>query len=157
MICQALQNADFLLRVDQGRGQKKRSNPPGAASASSRAGTGISSSTHLSPTPASQNNYLPNDADEQAAQQRNNRLFEISRTLDDSSYKAFVCALCRLNGEMIGLPPSEMPEPADGDTSVMSPTVEDGMSFKQPKRTGIAVIRTLVSCETIERSSQADD
>jgi hypothetical protein len=99
---------------------------------------------------------VPSDAEEQASQQRTARLFEVSRSLDDDAFQAFVGSLCRLNGEMIGIPASSLtgsqsegaPD-ASLDGGMLSPgrllseLSEEPAAAKQPKRSGINVIRTL--------------
>ncbi|GAA5873054.1 hypothetical protein JCM1840_007309 [Sporobolomyces johnsonii] len=111
-VFETLQNADFVLRANASR-SKKRSVGPGAAvgppATPPRPGAGVSSSTALggagtgdmaaqSKLPA-----LPTEADEQAIQQSIARLFDVSKALEDEAFKEFVGALCRLNGEMVGM------------------------------------------------------
>lgn len=106
---------------------------------------------------ALQARYVPSDQDEQAAQARAARLFEISKVLDDSAFQWFVSALCRLNAEMVGIPISESGDMlAALDMTSKSALGREGgeedeksASSKQPKRTGINVIRTLVSAGDI--------
>jgi hypothetical protein len=96
--------------------------------------------------------FLPSDQEEQAAQARASRLFETSKVLDDDAFRWFLAALCRLNAEMIGIPVSELgqlvqeaPAPSPHHTDGDSQEDTTGSSVKHVKRSGINVIRTLVS------------
>lgn len=105
-VFEALQNADFVIRVNILRKQKKRTtaagpgptSPQKASNNPASAGQG-SSSTATQPVVR----HWPTDADEQASQQRSTRLFEVSRNLNDDAFKWFVGSLCRLDCEMIGV------------------------------------------------------
>jgi hypothetical protein len=154
LVWAALQNADLVVRTEAGRRQKKRSHPTNTAgpstpskhaSASHSSGSGGTAAT-TSPSVR----YLPSDQEEQAAQARALRLFEASKLLDDDAFRWFVVALCRLNAEMIGIPTSELgqlsaPEADVDHRTDLDYSEESTSTPKQPKRTGINVIRTLVS------------
>lgn len=155
MLCAALQNADLVVRTEAARRQKKRTHPSPApvTSTPSKHGTTShnASSSTSSALPSSAARFVPSDQDEQAAQARAARLFEVSKSLDDNAFRWFVIALCRLNAEMIGIPTSELgqlvaSEPdAQASRGVDSDYFSDKLAaVKHPKRTGINVIRTLV-------------
>ncbi|GAA5936680.1 hypothetical protein JCM1841_000223 [Sporobolomyces salmonicolor] len=110
-VFETLQNADFVLRVNASR-SKKRSAGPGATvgppATPPRPATGVSSSAPGGPgagdmAQQSKLPALPTEADEQAIQQSIAKLFDVSKPLEDQAFKEFVGALCRLNGEMVGM------------------------------------------------------
>jgi len=173
-VFEALQNADYVVRADSSRRQKKRSGghpstPSLSGPSSSPSKAGVSASSHsmgASGSGGQQNplaRFVPTDADEQAASHRTARLFEVSKALDDEAFKWFLGALCRLNGEMIGIPTTaegvlETSARDDGvrNSALLSPTgsTDDPMASgdlmpekesRKIRRSGINVIRTLVS------------
>lgn len=160
-VFETLQNADFVIRMNTNRNKQKRSIGPGAgaATASSVPTSGRSASMALSSAslgavlaPA-KIPVLPTEADEQAIQASISKLFEVSKTLDDDAFKWFVGALCRLNGEMIGIPMSENGEIAKvpPGSALSSPANPDGpvavagQAGNRRRSSGISTIRTLVS------------
>lgn len=114
------------------------SNAGSSASNSAAANAGASGSAN--------NRYVPTDSEEQTAQQRNARLYEVSKALDDQAFKWFVGCLCRLNGEMIGLPTTDQGE-VDTESLALTSPIDESPSAKPAKRSGVNVIRTLVSTE----------
>lgn len=153
MLTTVLQNADFILRMDVSKRQKKRSttasgtgptSPLKGGSASGAAfSTGVPNTS--SSSASSRSRFAPSDAEEQAAQTRNARLFEVSKALDDQAFKWFVGSLCRLDGEMMGVPTHVGGELDPTESSLMGPLLEDGGHVTKSKRSGINVMRTLVS------------
>ena len=158
-VFEVLQNADFVMRAHASKKQKKRSAPLGGGgiSASPQKSTVTSTSGSSSSTATGSaldaNHFIPTEADEQAAQQRNARLLEVSKALDSKAFQAFVGALCRLNSEMIGISSIQSVEGGNSalEQGTMSPGrikggfFEDAAGQKQPRRVGTNVIRTLVS------------
>ncbi|GAA6060857.1 hypothetical protein JCM10212_006237 [Sporobolomyces blumeae] len=121
-VFEALQNADFVLRTTAAsRGKRKVSSSSSSSSASSTTpgtpalgstkGKGGSSSTATSTGPGSSESLeptskfpaVPTEQEEQAVQRGIAALFEVSKSLDDKAFTEFAGALCRLNGEMIGI------------------------------------------------------
>lgn len=149
-VFEVLQNADFVLRSNAARKQKKRSAPPLTGMGASPQKPDPAGSTATGATEA--NTYLPTEADDSTAQERTTRLLEVSKTLDSKAFQAFLSALCRLNSEMIGISAETRPagESVCTEEGTMSPGriqggfFEEAAASKQPRRTGTSVIRTLV-------------
>lgn len=159
-VFEVLQNADFVIKANAFRKQKKRSAPPGGSAlvgASPQKSSAAFASSAIAATAATHDvgHFMPSEADEQAALQRNARLLEVSQTLDSKAFQAFVSALCRLNSEMIGISASSEADPGGTESGAMSPGrlpggfFEEGAS-KQPRRIGTNVIRTLVRWLTLQ-------
>lgn len=96
---------------------------------------------------------MPSDQEQHAAEARASRLFEVSKSLDDDAFRWFVSALCHLNAEMIGIPTSELGQQSalqlstnTKDSAGLQHHEDHPNHNKQPKRTGINVMRTLVYC-----------
>ncbi|GAA5958007.1 hypothetical protein JCM3765_006230 [Sporobolomyces pararoseus] len=113
-VFEALQNADFVLKTTASKGKKRStvtsSSNSTSATPSSRSGGSSSTSNSNSntagggdSTEATKFPAVPTEADEQAVQRGIAALFEVSKALDDEAFKAFAGALCRLNGEMVGI------------------------------------------------------
>ncbi|GAA6023836.1 hypothetical protein JCM11491_006311 [Sporobolomyces phaffii] len=95
-VFEALQNADFVLRASTSAQQK----PPTkkrSTTAADEGGGGTHNKKKVG-LPA-----VPTEADEHAIQRGIAALFEVSKALDDDALRDFVGALCRLNGEMLGI------------------------------------------------------
>lgn len=149
-VFETLQNADFVIRTSVNR-KKKASAPVGVPSTSPRPVTAV-----LSPLLPSSGNaatkipVLPTEADEVAIQGSIAKLFEVSRSLDDDAFKWFVGALCRLNGEMIGIPMSEDGSVLDRDLpggapSPVSESSSSGVGDRGRRRSsGASIMRPLV-------------
>ena len=105
-VFETLQNADFVLRTTASKGKKRATITP---STPTRPGGGgstpmtNSNSTNEQVEPSKFPN-VPTEADEQAIQRGIATLFEVSKALEDEAFKEFAGALCRLNGEMVGIP-----------------------------------------------------
>ncbi|GAA5902486.1 Mon2p [Sporobolomyces salmoneus] len=107
-VFEALQNADFVLRTTASKGKKRSTTSSSIIAPSTLAKAGGTSNVTTTggggdtsePTkfPA-----VPTEADEQAIQRGIANLFEVSKALEDEAFKEFVGALCRLNGEMVGI------------------------------------------------------
>lgn len=153
-----------MVRTETSRRQKKRSHPPPSSAPHSNALKTAPASHNSStavPTGSTSTNsrFVPSEQDEQAAHARAARLFETSKVLDDTGFRWFMIALCRLNAEMIGIPTSELGELAALEPGGTSPAhkdadhVEGETNARQHKRSGINVIRSLVSQdEPVSRS-----
>ena len=105
-VFETLQNADFVLRTHAARAKKRQSVPTGPPATPPRGGG--SGPSPLSPAkgePAgAPKSVLPTEQEELAIQASIAKLFDVSKALDDGAFKWFVGSLCRLNGEMIGIP-----------------------------------------------------
>jgi hypothetical protein len=137
-VFETLQNADFVLRATAaGRGARKRAiqpTPPAVTSAATSSKTS-SSAAHAvdAKVAAAQSSVVPSEEDEQAIQQAMADMFSISQALDDDAFRKFLGALCRLSGEMLGLPMHEdgtlaeevvQEEHGDGSSSGMRTPLE---------------------------------
>ncbi|SGY81478.1 BQ5605_C009g05501 [Microbotryum silenes-dioicae] len=121
-VFETLQNADYILKANATRNSKKRAAPT-APPATPPRGNAANSSTPMSPTSSnfgasgaasiSKLPVQPTEADEQAVQASITKLFEVSKALDDEAFKWFVGSLCRLDGEMNGIPMTEDGQVAD--------------------------------------------
>ncbi|KAM0751477.1 hypothetical protein T439DRAFT_287566 [Meredithblackwellia eburnea MCA 4105] len=143
-VFETLQNADFVIRTNAAR-SKKRSAPAVAPPTPGKSGSSVT--TPLSPsvgsgTSPTQNKIpvIPTEADEMAIQAGIAKLFEVSRSLDDDAFKWFVGALCRLNGEMIGLTMSEDGTVLDNLPSSALPSPLEGPSRRRPS--GMSALKT---------------
>lgn len=147
-VFETLQNADFVIRTNAARSRKRSAGagPPATPPRSSAAAT-----TPMSPvgggTP-SKIPVLPTEADEMTIQSSIAKLFEVSRSLDDEAFRWFVGALCRLNGEMIGIPMLEDGAVAEtlSMSALPSPIGEGSSGGDRSRRrsSGISTMRTLV-------------
>lgn len=160
-VFETLQNADFVIRTNASR-NKKRSTPaatpatpprPGSAPMSPTATAAGSAGGAGAPPPAAGKiPVLPTEADEQSIQASIAKLFEVSRSLDDDAFKWFVGALCRLNGEMIGIQMSEegvvetSGSSGSSGAAVSSPRESPAVEGRSSRRrsSGITTIRTQV-------------
>ena len=111
-VFETLQNADFVLRATAaGRGARKRATqpPPAGVTPAATSSKTSASATHAvdAKAAAAQNSVVPSEEDEQAIQQAMADMFSISQALDDDAFRKFLGALCRLSGEMLGLPTHE--------------------------------------------------
>lgn len=107
-VFETLQNAEFVLRVNASRTRKR---PTAAGPAPTRKGSSGNVANIMTPSPApgssSKPSSQPTEADEQAIHASISKLFEVSASLDDTALKWFIGSLCRLDGEMIGIPMTE--------------------------------------------------
>lgn len=111
-VFETLQNADFVLRTTASKGKKRGgggssiapstpTRPGGGGGGASMNNSSNSTSEVIEP---SKFPNVPTEADEQAIQRGIAALFEVSKALEDQAFKEFAGALCRLNGEMVGIP-----------------------------------------------------
>lgn len=145
IVFEALQNADLVLRSNAARRKKRSSTLTSAPVPNSP-----KPSSSLGPAPPTTAKLFagpPTEIEEQIVQASIGRLFEISRDLDDQAFRSFVSALCRLNGEMIGMPGNDLGGATDDTVSsaALSPSADDLANAQVRRRaSGINVIRTLV-------------
>jgi len=110
-VFEALQNADFVLRTTASKGKKRSTAGASTATPSTPAKSTSTSQSNSNTTAggggdsAEQTKFpaVPTEAEEQAIQRGIATLFEVSKSLEDEAFKEFVGALCRLNGEMVGI------------------------------------------------------
>lgn len=145
-VFETLQNADFVIRTNAAR-SKKRSTGTGPPATPPRGGA--ATTTPMSPVrPASKIPVLPTEADETAIQSSIAKLFEVSRSLEDEAFSWFVGALCRLTGEMSGIPMLEDGTVAETQmTSALPSPVGEGPFVGDRNRrrsSGITALRPLV-------------
>lgn len=104
-ILEAVQNADYVLTLkgSQLPSSRRNSTIPGAAGTTSRvpSGTGVPDSAKV-PSQSPRHPLLV-DTDPESIQLAIQRLFEVSKNLEDSAFQDFVRALCRLSSEMVGM------------------------------------------------------
>ncbi|KAF9559372.1 hypothetical protein CPC08DRAFT_666543 [Agrocybe pediades] len=119
-VLEALQNADAVLTmmVKTGVGSSSLAKKGLFGSGSSvpgGAGMGVSRSSSISvpqtasgpSNPASHRHPLLNDLDVETMQASVQRLFDSSKNLEDSAFRDFVNALCKLSAEMVGMQTTE--------------------------------------------------
>ncbi|BGP35773.1 Endocytosis and vacuole integrity protein [Rhodotorula toruloides] len=109
-VFETLQNADFVIRATSAwKSAKKRTQAPSTAAHAtpSKGGTGGTAAGQPASSDQAALPVVPSEVDELAVQQAISKLFEVSSNLDDSAFRQFLGALCRLSGEMIGLQMSE--------------------------------------------------
>jgi hypothetical protein len=141
-VLEVLQNADYVLtqRASHQRG-KSIVNP--TASGGIPASRSASTSAGGPPPPR---HPLLSDLDPETMQGGIQRLFDASKNLEDSAFRDFVNALCRLSGEMIGMQTASLSalesQESLEDSSLPSPR---GEGPNRRRVSGIHIPRTLVS------------
>ncbi|KAF5350099.1 hypothetical protein D9756_009239 [Leucocoprinus leucothites] len=139
-VLEVLQNADYVLTYR-----------PGHQSTPSRKGIpgGIPTSRSNSTTsgaPSAPRHPLFTDLDPETMQGGIQRLFDASKNLDDSAFRDFVNALCRLSGEMIGMQSASLSafesEESLEETSLPPPTPR-AEGINRRRVSGIHIPRTL--------------
>ena len=144
-VLETLQNADFVLvmmsKFGSGGGQSSKRGggsgvPGGGGVPPNRSVSGSGSQSH-SGNPSSSavppKHPLLTDLDVETTQMAIQRLFDSSKNLEDSAFRDFVNALCKLSGEMVnmqsdvGLPnaPAHISESRDDASSLLSISSEN--------------------------------
>ena len=113
-VLETLQNADFVLmmmsKIGGGQGSKRNlfsggsGVPGGGIVPSNRSVSNSDPQSHSGNSPASvvlSKHPLLMDLDVETMQMAIQRLFDSSKNLEDSAFKDFVSALCKLSGEMV--------------------------------------------------------
>jgi len=151
-ILEAVQNADYVITLKGSQLQSARRNSTIAtgSGAVSRVVSGAGPPDGAKTAPQPLRHPLLADTDSDSIQLAIQRLFEVSKSLEDSAFQDFVKALCKLSSEMVGMqsdrndPPAneseglnELPNPAG-----LSPRV--GVAHRR-RVSGIHLPRTLVS------------
>lgn len=153
-VFETLQNADFVIKANASRANnaKKRasisqgtpSSPVKSVPSPLSPNIGSSSTSAVVRIPVQ-----PTETDEAAMQNSILKLFEVSRGLENEAFKWFVGALCRLNGEMIGIPMMENGQVAEikSAPALPSPGMDGppGTPGGRRRSSGISSNRTLVS------------
>lgn len=162
-VFETLQNVDFVIRANATRNKKRLASgttPPSPLRPALLLGaiSAVSSAAHGGGATTTTTTSVVQEVDEVSIQASMAKLFEVSRHLDDDAFKWFVGGLCRLNGEMIGIPMSErgavLETPMTGGAvtgagGMPSPAMEGTISPDRSSRrraSGISTIRTLVCC-----------
>ncbi|KAF9010067.1 hypothetical protein BDQ17DRAFT_1273776 [Cyathus striatus] len=141
-VLEVLQNADYVLTgkgmgVQQSASARRVTSPATSTGTSARSGqtqatTGFSQG-------AVQRHPLLTDLDPEIMQASIQRLFDASKNLEDSAFKDFVDALCKLSSEMVGMQ-------AGIDVSADESVEDVPLSPKARRRvSGIHIPRTLRS------------
>jgi len=118
-VLEALQNADAVLNmmVKTGGGPTVKkglfsagpgSSNPGAIGVTRSSSINVSQSTSGSGGVSNQRHPLLSDLDVETMQAAVQRLFDSSKNLEDSAFRDFVNALCKLSAEMVGMQTTEM-------------------------------------------------
>jgi hypothetical protein len=116
-VLEALQNADFVLvmmsRFGGGQGSKRNlfsagSGPHGSGVVpSNRSVSNSGSQTHSTGNPSASvvlsKHPLLTDLDVETMQMAIQRLFDSSKNLEDTAFRDFINALCKLSGEMVDM------------------------------------------------------
>ena len=113
-VLETLQNADFVLvmmnKIGGGQGSKRNlfsggaGVPGGGGVAPNRSVSNPGSQTHSGNPPTNvvlSKHPLLTDLDVETMQAAIQRLFDLSKNLEDSAFRDFVNALCKLSGEMV--------------------------------------------------------
>ena len=109
-VLEALQNADLVLvmmsKIGGGQGSKRNlfsggSGVPGGGVVPNRPVANHGSQSHPPASGALSKHPLLTDLDVETMQMAIQRLFESSKNLEDSAFRDFVNALCKLSGEMV--------------------------------------------------------
>lgn len=146
-VFETLQNADFVIRSNLARSKKR------LAMAAPPATPPRSAGIALSPVASTQRPSA--EMDEQSILGSISKLFEVSKNLEDDAFKWFIGSLCRLDGEMIGIPMAVDGTPVESSLTngMVTPLESAGTSAsgsvvgEEPRRrraSGISIIRTLV-------------
>ena len=159
-VLEALQNADFVL-VMMGKigssGSKRNlysggSAIPGGGSVppANRSVSGPGSQSNPPPSGVPSKHPLLTDLDVETVQMAIRRLFDSSKNLEDSAFRDFVNALCKLSGEMVNMQsdagisivPVRTSESGDDTGSSLSVTSEN--VAQRGRISGIHIPKTLV-------------
>ncbi|KAH8929287.1 hypothetical protein BT69DRAFT_1345966 [Atractiella rhizophila] len=156
-VFETLQNADQVIRTNSARSKAMK-----------RTGTGSSvparQTTTMPASPTSGSlaikNATPSEVEEQAMQASISRLFETSRNLDDSAFRWFLGALCRLSGEMVGFQMNEdgsqyledhlstgAKSPTDASTEELSSTALTSASSMRRRISGLNTVKAMKAGE----------
>ncbi|GAA99507.1 uncharacterized protein L969DRAFT_86766 [Mixia osmundae IAM 14324] len=128
-----LANADFVLRTDSARRQKQRQINVPISSTSSPMKARTPSSSGQSAQQLAQKASLY-EADAKDVHLGMTKVFDASKTLEDEAFRWFIAALCRLNGEMLGLAVNDLGEPADLSKSAEPAPAESPVTAKTGRR-----------------------
>ena len=145
-VLEALQNADYVLSAKGTQSGGRRGSTFGISGGTPGSRPqGASSGTHVQ-SPVTRHPLLT-DLDTDSVQNAIQRLFDSSKILEDSAFKDFVDALCKLSGEMVGMQSDG--SKADGEIGD-EPNSPGSLSVTTPtahrrRVSGIHLPRTLVS------------
>jgi hypothetical protein len=143
-VLEVLQNADYVLTqrgAHQSAPGRKNIVTPGAAGAipANQSVSGVA--------PVPRHPFLT-DIDPETMQSGIQRLFDASKNLEDSAFRDFVNALCRLSGEMIGMQTASLSglesEESLEETGMATPTPKSEVTNRRRRVSGIHIPRTLV-------------
>lgn len=158
-VFETLQNADFVIRVNAAKAGRKRFPTATVPPTPPRHGSSSSASALMSPSAASNATShskppsQPTEVDEQSIQESIAKLFEVSRSLDDEAFKWFIGSLCRLDGEMLGIPMTEegtLAESALAAAGTPSPGGETPLDTRSRRRSsGISTAKSQVITEAV--------
>lgn len=153
-VLEALQNADYVLTSKGAQPQQNKRfsfNPGSGGAPTSRSVSLAGSASQPGSGPATVHvarHPLLTDLEAETLQTGIQRLFDASKNLDDSAFRHFVNALCRLSAEMVGMqsdtvgiPDSDSFEEA-GSGLGLSPRTDPA---HRRRASGIHIARTLVS------------
>ena len=154
-ILEALQNADYVLTNKGAKGptqphNKRNSTGPGTLQPgrSISSGSGRPLSQTGPPTPNHPKHPLLADLDPDSLDASIQRLFDASKNLEDSAFRDFVAALCKLSASMIGMQREDnevMTSSESTDELVTSPSATLLVDTMNRRRlSGIHLPRTLV-------------
>lgn len=169
-ILEALQNADYVLTSKGAKfpSVKRSTLGPGVGSAiMSRAAslTGSQSGSHSgtsgkssAPQPPQSQQPKPPllaDLDAETLQVAIQRLFDASKSMDDSAFKDFISSLCKLSAVMVGMQSEASGVLVEGSESTVELTKSPSLTIPESaahrrRVSGIHLPRTLVSLVTLE-------
>jgi hypothetical protein len=144
-ILEAVQNADYVLTLKGTRAASKN----GAVAILRKSSMGTTAPMPGQQQPLAKHPLLT-DVDPESVANAIQRLFDTSKNLDDSAFRSFVDALCKLSLEMVGMQTGLSPiistTPSMDDIVSPSSSLLGPSSFSQRRRvSGIHLPHTLVS------------
>lgn len=155
-VIELLQNADYVLTAKGARSLSttgKRSSMLGASSSLGNklrsAGTPATTPSPSSPSLASRHPLFV-DLEPDTILATMERIFDASKSLEDSAFGEFIDALCKLSAAMVGMQSESIQivestdEPRPSSTSMLQP-VSSSDNLQRRRASGIHVSRTLVS------------
>jgi len=147
-VLEVLQNANYVLTYRSGHQSTPSKKgilhpiPSGGGNSVAR------SSSNVSGIPPVSRHPLLADLDPDSMLGGIQRLFDASKNLEDSAFKDFVNALCRLSGEMVGMQTASLSgfesEESLEEKAQLSP-ITKGEAINRRRVSGIHIPRTLVS------------
>jgi len=147
-VIEVLQNANYVLTYRSGHQSTPSKKGTFHPISSGGGNSAARSSSNVSDTPPVSRHPLLADLDPESMLGGIQRLFDASKNLEDSAFKDFVNALCRLSGEMVGMQTASLSgfesEESLEEKALLS-SITKGEAINRRRVSGIHMPRTLVS------------